>query len=80
MNGLQPGVVAFHIEHGIPGETAQEMFLAFNANTQPVKLSLPAGKWQVHINDTQAGNSTIETVSQTVLVPAISPMVLVLES
>ena len=80
LNGLQPGVVAFHIENGVPGEPAKEMFLAFNSNTQPVKLSLPQGKWQVHINDTQAGNAAIETVEETVLVPAISPMVLVLES
>lgn len=80
LNGLQPGVVAFHIENGVPGETAKEMFLAFNSNPQPVKLGLPEGKWQVHINDTHAGTSTIETVEQTVLVPAISPMVLILEA
>ena len=63
--------VAFRID-----EPEGEIFAIFNADTQPVPVSLPEGHWNVNIRDSRAGTETMETVSGTVPVSPISAMVL----
>ena len=63
--------VAFRID-----EPEGEIFAVFNADAQPVSVSLPDGHWNVNIRDGRAGTGTMETVSGTVLVSPISAVVL----
>ena len=70
-------MTAFHICGDVPGETAEEMFLVFNANDSAKTVSLPAGNWNVCINGEKAGLDPLATVSGELKVPAISAMVLV---
>ncbi len=63
--------VAFRID-----EPEGEIFAVFNADAQPVSVSLPDGHWNVNIRDGRAGTETMETVSGTVLVSPISAIVL----
>ena len=63
--------VAFRID-----EPEGEIFAVFNADAQPVSVSLPDGHWNVNIRDSRAGTETMETVSGTVSVSPISAMVL----
>lgn len=63
--------VAFRID-----EPEGEIFAVFNADTQPVSVSLPDGHWNVNIRDGRAGTGTMETVSGTVSVSPISAIVL----
>lgn len=50
-------VVAFRID-----EDTQELFVIFNADTQPVDIPLPGGRWDVTIQDCQAGTEALATV------------------
>ena len=72
-----PLMVAFHISGDVPGESAQGMFLVFNANDTSEVISLPEGTWSVCINGTKAGTSSLGQVTGDLKVPAISAMVLV---
>ncbi len=66
-----PRTVAFRIDEG-----TQELFAIFNADTQPVSVSLPEGRWNVHICGEEAGTEVISGVSGIADVPSISAMVL----
>lgn len=72
-----PLMTAFHIRGDVPGETAEEMYLVFNANDTAKTVSLPAGSWSVCINSENAGLTSLATVSGELKIPAISAMVLV---
>lgn len=63
--------LAFRVNEG-----GQELFIAFNADTQSVPILLPEGSWDVHIREETAGCGVLDTVSGVVEVPPISTMVL----
>ncbi len=77
VDGLAANVVAFDIKGGINGETAEEMFVIFNANPKAANVTLPAGNWDVYVNDQLAGTTVLGTISGTAAVAPISAMVLV---
>lgn len=77
VKGLEENLVAFDITGGVNGETADGIFVVFNANPQEKEIALPEGNWNVCINDTQSGTEAIESVSGTVKVAPISALVLV---
>lgn len=76
---LDKNVVAFDIDGSqIDGESAEELFIIFNANNLEKTVEIPEGTWNVCVNGSDAGVETIETVSGgKVTVDAISAMVLV---
>ena len=64
-------VTAFHIDDG-----EQEILAIFNADTQSIIKQLPAGHWNVNIQDGKAGTETLEAVSGSVTIAPISATVL----
>ena len=52
------------------------IFAVFSADTQPLQVELPEGKWEVKIRQGEAGTETLEKVRDTVTVEPISAMVL----
>ena len=70
-----PHTVAFRIQ-----ESGHELFLAFNAGTEPVTLPLPQGSWELHISGTAAGTTPLGKVDGTVTLSPISATVLVRKS
>ena len=67
-----PHVLAFRID-----EAEERIFVAFNADTQAVSLTLPAGKWHPCIRDDVAGTGFLEDVGGSITVSPISALVLV---
>lgn len=77
---LDANVLAFDIKGGVNGETAEELFVIFNANETGTTVTLPEGKWNVYINGEKAGTQALSTVSgSSAEVAPISAMVLVKE-
>ena len=74
---MHPHVGAFHLNGDVSGEPCQEMFIVFSAAEDFQTIVLPKGKWQVCINDVQAGTTPIETVEGILTIPPICAMVLV---
>ena len=74
---LDANVVAFAITGDVDGETADGMYVIFNANNEKKEVTLPEGNWNVCINDTLAGTDTIETISGTAEVAPVSALILV---
>lgn len=74
---LDDNVVAFAITGDVDGETADGMYVIFNANNEKKEVTLPEGNWNVCINDTLAGTDTIETISGTAEVAPVSALILV---
>ncbi len=72
-------VVAYTVKGGMEGETANNIFLAFNANKTAADVALPAGDWNVYINGQKAGTEVLGTASGTITVDALSSVVLVQE-
>lgn len=80
VNGLDANVMAFDVKGGVNGETAEELFLIFNANEAPATVTLPDGNWNVYINGEQAGTQALATVTDgKAEVAPISAMVLLKE-
>lgn len=77
--GLPENVVAYEVSGKPNGETADSIFVAFNANKDDVEVKLPSsGKWSVCVNGEKAGTDVIETVDgDTVKVAGVSAVVLV---
>lgn len=69
-------VLAFDLTGGIGGETAEEMFVIFNPNTEDAEVALPPGGWSVYIEGGKAGTEALKGVSGKVSVEPISAMVL----
>lgn len=75
---LDKNVLAFSIDGSkVENETAEGIFIIYNANDKKTKVTLPEGKWNVCINDAQAGIKSLKTVSGKVTVEPISTLVLV---
>ncbi|MCI8562110.1 MAG: type I pullulanase [Lachnospiraceae bacterium] len=78
VDGLDKNVVALDIKGGINGETADELFVIFNANTSSTTVSLPDGEWSVCINDKAAGTDALKKIKNgKATVAPISAMALV---
>ena len=74
-------VVAFDITGGVNGETAEEMYVVFNANSEVVDVTIPDGDWNVYINGEKAGTKVLDKVSGgKASVEPISALVLVRKS
>ncbi len=69
--------IAFRLRGNAPGETAEELFLIFNADDSAQEIPLPAGEWQICIDGCQAGTAALGTVAECAIVPPRSAMVLV---
>jgi pullulanase len=72
-----PNVCAFQLTGNLNAEPADALFMIFNASKEPFTMDLPAGTWQVCINEKTAGAHAITTVTDKVCVAAVSAMVLV---
>ena len=77
MSGLDANVVAYTIEGSPNGETADKIAVIFNANKEAVNVALPAGEWDICVNDEKAGCVSLGTAVEHVSVEGISAMVLV---
>ncbi len=64
--------VAFRID-----DTEHELFVAFNADTQPVTLSLPEGHCEIQVQDDRAGTQSLGCAEGTVSLSPISSVALV---
>ena len=77
ISGMDANVAAFQINGGVNGETANSIFVIFNANKEGVQVELPQGKWNMYINGEKAGTEVIQTIKNgKVTVDGISAMVL----
>ena len=77
---LDKNVLAFTMDNtdkAVEGETAEQIFLAFNPNDAATTITLPEGNWNVCVKGTKAGTEVIETVSGTLTVDPVSAVVLV---
>ena len=72
---LNDQVVGFNVKGGQAGETVEEMYLFFNAKTEPVEYTLPDGSWDVYINGTKAGNEILGSVSGKITIEPVSALV-----
>lgn len=81
VSGMPEHVVAFDIAaDAVADETAEQMYLVFNADNNEQKIELPDGTWNVYINGEKAGTEVLEIISdKTVKVSPVSAMVLVRE-
>ncbi len=79
VEGLDANVVAFDIKGGANGDSAEGMYVIFNANNEEKQVTLPAGyAWDVYVNGEKAGTEVIESITNgTAKVAPISAMVLV---
>lgn len=75
-DGLDANVVAYTIANSPNGETAEELFVVYNANKEPVKVTLPEGEWEIYVNGEKAGTEKLGTANGSVEVEGISAMVL----
>ena len=81
VEGLDANVVAFDIQGGKNGETADELFIIFNANETDTTVSLPEGSWNVYVNAEKAGTEILDTISGgSATVAPVSALILVRES
>ena len=77
ISGMDANVAAFQINGGVNGETANSIFVIFNANKEGVQVELPQGKWNMYINGEKAGTEVIQTIKNgKVTVDGLSALVL----
>lgn len=81
INGLPSHVVGFDIKgEGTEGETAEEMYVIFNASEESQHIVLPEGNWNFYIKESDAGTEPMYTViGDTIEVNALSTAVLIKE-
>lgn len=77
MSGLDANVVGYTIANNANGDTAEKITIIFNGNAEAVDVALPAGTWQICVNDKAAGTASVGTAEGTVSVAGISALVLV---
>ena len=70
------GVVAFELGK-VDGEVSDGIVVIYNQNTTSQKVNLPAGEWQVCVDENNAGVTPLRTVSGSVEVAPVSCYVLV---
>ncbi len=64
---------------GAEGETAESIFVIFNADTVAAEVALPEGNWNVYVNGESAGTRVLACAEGSVSVEGISAMVLIRE-
>ena len=80
LEGLDDNVVGFSVKGGINGETAEEMYIIFNANEEETTVELPKGNWNVYVNGDKAGTEVLSSVKGgKTTVEGISALILVKE-
>ena len=52
------------------------MFIAFNASTEELEISIPDGSWDVHVYGDCAGTTTLFKADHLITIPPISAIVL----
>ncbi|MDE6620180.1 MAG: type I pullulanase [Lachnospiraceae bacterium] len=77
MSGLDANVVGYTIANSANGDTAEKITVIFNGNESAVDVALPAGTWEICVNDKVAGTASVGTAEGTVSVEGISALVLV---
>lgn len=77
MGGLDANVVGYTIENHANGDTAEKITVIFNGNADAAIVPLPAGTWEICVNDKTAGTASVGTAEGTVSVAGISALVLV---
>jgi pullulanase len=80
LGNLDAQMVGYEITGGMDGESAEEIYLVFNANDEDKTITLPDGDWNVYINSEKAGTTPLATISGEATVGAISALVLVKET
>ena len=68
---------AFSIKGQYIGMKEPEVFAIFNADTAPLPIPLPRGKWNVFVNDSHAGTQILDTLEGMIKVAPISALILV---
>ena len=76
VEGLDKNVLAFEINGDVTDETADKLFVVFNANETETEIKLPKGKWNVYIDDKNAGTKVLRSVKGAVKTAPISALVL----
>lgn len=72
---LDANVLAFDIRGG---ESAEQLFVIFNANETETSVTLPDGTWNVYINAEKAGTEVLDTVTGgSLTVEPVSAMILI---
>lgn len=79
-NVTDKNVVAYTIDNSPNGESAESIFVAFNANKEDVTLQLPEGEWNVYADGEAAGTEIISSVKGSVTISPISAVVLMKEA
>ncbi len=64
---------------GAAEETAEAIYVIFNADTVPVDVTLPEGNWNIYVNGKKAGTQVLACAEGIVSVEGISAMVLIRE-
>lgn len=71
LNCPAPNMIACCIA-GNPYGDEDDLLLLYNANRDAVAFDLPKGKWEVFVNDENAGIDALDIISGSVSVPGIS--------
>lgn len=79
VDGLDANLIAFEIAGGVENETAEGIYIAFNANEEAKEITLPEGNWNVYVDADTAGTTPLYSVSGTVSVDPISALILIKE-
>lgn len=77
MSGLDANVVGYTIANNANGDAAEKITVIFNGNADAVTVPLPAGTWEICVNDRTAGTASVGTAQGSVSVAGVSAMVLV---
>jgi pullulanase len=80
VNSGNANVLAYTINGGVNGETAESILVAFNSSVNAHELKLPEGVWNIYVSGDKAGTEVLGTAEGTVSVDAISTVVLVKEA
>lgn len=79
IEGTAENVIAYTIDGKPNGETAESIYVAFNAGQESCTLTLPEGVWYEYVNGEKAGTEILSTIyNGQVEVEALSAAVLVL--
>ncbi|MBE6049435.1 MAG: type I pullulanase [Clostridium sp.] len=77
-NFAEDNVIAYTIDGNVANDSFKRIAVAFNANENPVEITLPSDNWTVVANENIAGEAPLAEVKENkVVVPARSSYVLV---
>ena len=76
-NSPVDNIVEYTIGENANGDTWKNILVIYNSNNHDVTLQLPEGKWCVKLNGKTVDEKNKKSIAKTVVVPAISAMVLV---